>query len=166
MAAVSTDVRNHLGEHPSAVRQWIQRWQAYLGFAFGALAIGIGWWRRDTLMLSAEEGLGYLLGFVAVSCMLILLGYPLRKRIRWLKFLGKKKDWFRTHMIMGALGTISALYHCNFQVGSLNSRVALFSALLVGGQRHRRSFSLHQDSSRSLRTKNELEGIAIANPPV
>ena len=65
--------------------------------------------------------------------MLILLGYPLRKRVRFLKFLGKTKDWFRTHMIMGALGTITALYHCNFQLGSFNSRVALFSALLVAG---------------------------------
>lgn len=133
MAAVSTDVQNHFDEEPSALRQWLKRWQAHFGFTFGAIGIAIGWWRRETLSLSAEDGLGYFLGFVAVACMLILLGYPLRKRFRFLRFLGKTKDWFRTHMIMGALGTITALYHCNFQVGSLNSRVALFSALLVAG---------------------------------
>lgn len=133
MAAVTTDVRNHLDDEPSALRRFLSRWQAHFGFTFAALAIGIGWWRRETLLLSAEQGLGYFLGFVAVACILILLCYPLRKRLRWLRFLGKTKDWFRTHMIMGALGTIAALYHCNFQVGSLNSRVALFSALLVAG---------------------------------
>ncbi len=133
MAAVSTDVENHLDTERSALRRWLTRWQAHLGFTFGSLAIGIGWWRRDTLALTAEEGLGYFLGFVAVTCMLILLGYPFRKRVPLFRFLGKTKDWFRTHMIMGALATITALYHCNFQVGSLNSRIALFSVLLVGG---------------------------------
>ena len=36
-------------------------------------------------------------------------------------------------MFFGVLAPIAALYHCNFSLGSLNSRIALFSALIVAG---------------------------------
>ena len=36
-------------------------------------------------------------------------------------------------MILGVAAPLAALYHCSFQLGSLNSRIALFSALLVAG---------------------------------
>lgn len=36
-------------------------------------------------------------------------------------------------MIFGVSAPIVALYHCNFSLGSLNSRIALFSALAVAG---------------------------------
>lgn len=36
-------------------------------------------------------------------------------------------------MMLGVTAPIAALYHCNFQLGSLNSRIALFSALVVAG---------------------------------
>ncbi len=65
--------------------------------------------------------------------MLAQLLYPLRKRFRSLKFLGPVKHWFRSHMIIGTVGTLAALYHCNFSPGAFNSRVALYSALLVAG---------------------------------
>lgn len=133
MAAVSTDIRAPLRQESSAASRVFKRIQAPIGFTLGALAIGIGWQRSDTAFLTAEEGIGYALGIIAVICMLILLGYPLRKRVRIFRFLGKTKDWFRTHMIMGGLAATTALYHCNFQLGSFNSRVALFSALLVAG---------------------------------
>lgn len=103
---------------------------AYLG---GSAALTFGWLYRDTRDLSAESGLGYFLGFIAVFCMTTLLIYPIRKRFRFLGFIGSVKNWFRTHMMLGALGPIAALYHCNFQLGSLNSQVALYSALLVAG---------------------------------
>ena len=83
--------------------------------------------------LSADAGLGYLLGIVSVTCMALLLLYPLRKRIRLLKVLGPVRNWFRFHMILGMAVALAALYHCNFTLGSFNSRVALFSALLVAG---------------------------------
>ena len=65
--------------------------------------------------------------------MLLLLLYPLRKRIKKLKFLGPLPRWFRNHMIFGISAPIAALYHCNFSLGSLNSRIALYSALIVAG---------------------------------
>lgn len=110
-----------------------KKYGALIGLTLAAAAVTVGWIGRDTRTLSAESGLGYALGIISVACILILLVYPLRKRLRLLRFLGPTKDWFRTHMILGILGPLLALYHCNFQLGSLNSRVALFSALIIAG---------------------------------
>lgn len=109
------------------------RYSAHLGFGSAAALVVIGWLTRDASGLSANAGLGYVLGFAALACMLALLIYPLRKRVRALAFLGPTKNWFRTHMILGTSGPLLALYHCNFQLGAINSRVALFSALAVAG---------------------------------
>jgi hypothetical protein len=65
--------------------------------------------------------------------MLVLLLYPVRKRLRLMRIFGPTRHWFRTHMILGVLGPILVLYHCNFQLGSLNSQVALYCTLLVAG---------------------------------
>lgn len=65
--------------------------------------------------------------------MLVLLVYPMRKRFRILSFLGPIKHWFRFHMIFGLGGPVLVLYHCNFQYGSFNSKVALYSMLVVAG---------------------------------
>jgi hypothetical protein len=65
--------------------------------------------------------------------MLVLILYPLRKRIRVLHFLGRTTHWFKAHMILGILGPVLVLYHSNFQLGSFNSRVALYCMLLVAG---------------------------------
>jgi len=37
------------------------------------------------------------------------------------------------HMILGLVGPLLVLYHCNFRLGSFNSRVALYCMLLVAG---------------------------------
>jgi hypothetical protein len=108
-----------------------ERYGAHMGFGSAAVLLVLGWLARDARMLSAEEGLGYALGLAAISCMLLLLVYPLRKRLKFLKFLGATKNWFRTHMILGTTMPLAALYHCNFTIGSAVSRVALFSALAV-----------------------------------
>ena len=110
-----------------------QQHRSKLGFVLAALLVLVGWLTRDFDLLTAEEGFGYFLGIVSVCCMLLLLLYPLRKRIRKLKFLGPLPRWFRNHMIFGVSAPIVALYHCNFSLGSLNSRIALFSALAVAG---------------------------------
>ncbi len=106
---------------------------ATIGFASAALLLVLGWFLRDYNILSAEEGVGYMFGIISVVCMLILLLYPLRKKFRILKFIGPLPKWFRNHMVLGVSVPIAALYHCNFQLGSLNSRIALFSALTVAG---------------------------------
>ena len=98
-----------------------------------ALFIGTGYLLRDLGMITPEEGLGYWLGIIGGLLMLALLLYPLRKRLRILHFLGPTKQWFRMHMAFGLVGPSLILYHCNFQLGSINSQVALYCMLLVAG---------------------------------
>lgn len=140
MATRAVDVERTTARSFDVFREEESRWwkslrehKAAVGFLVATALIIIGWLLRDRNFLSAEHGPGYALGIVAVSCMSILLLYPLRKRFRQLKFLGPLPRWFRNHMFFGVCAPIAALYHCNFQLGSLNSRIALFSALTVAG---------------------------------
>ena len=90
-----------------------------------------GWTLRENHFIEAEHGVGYLMGIVGGSMMLLLLLYPLRKRILALAFLGPIKHLFRLHMIFGVLGPTLIVFHSNFQWGALNSNVALFCMLIV-----------------------------------
>jgi hypothetical protein len=83
--------------------------------------------------ISPQHGLGYALGITGGSMMLLLLLYPLRKRVRWLNFMGKMHLWFRTHMVLGVLGPVLVLFHSNFKTGATNSNVALVCMLVVSG---------------------------------
>jgi hypothetical protein len=83
--------------------------------------------------LTPQRGIGYALGIVGGSMMLLLLLYSARKRMRWLRFLGPTPSWFRYHMLLGVLGPLCILYHANFGLGATNSNVAFFSMLTVAG---------------------------------
>jgi len=83
--------------------------------------------------ITPQRGVGYWLGIVGGSMMLLLLLYSARKRFRWLNFLGPSASWFRFHMTLGILGPLCILYHSNFSTGASNSNVALFSMLIVAG---------------------------------
>ena len=105
--------------------------RAPIGFGLMGLAVWLGWMGRDGLNLSAGEGLGYWLGVFGGTLMVLLLLYSVRKRIPFMRHLGPTRHWFRMHMTLGVLGPVIILYHSNFQVGSINSQVALFCTLLV-----------------------------------
>jgi len=100
-------------------------------YVLSGIVIAMGWQARESQYLTAESGLGYTLGIVGSLLMLLLLLYPLRKRMRFIQHWGAVKYWFQVHMILGIIGPILILFHANFHLGSLNSRVALFSTLLV-----------------------------------
>jgi len=97
------------------------------------VALFLGWQSRGEQHLTAESGLGYLLGIVGSAMMLLLLVYPLRKRLRFMRRMGATKHWFRLHMILGILGPAIIMFHANFGLGSLNSRITLLAMLLVVG---------------------------------
>ncbi len=103
------------------------------GYLLLVLAITSGYLLRDLDYITPASGLGYWLGIIGGSMMLTLLLYPLRKRIRILQILGPTRYWFRLHMVFGLIGPLLILYHCNFQIGSVNSKVALYCMLLVAG---------------------------------
>lgn len=96
-------------------------------------AFVLGWRNRDEGVVTPEHGLGYWLGIAGAGAMLLLLVYPLRKRLRSLAVIGSIPFWFRSHMVLGLVGPLLILFHANFKLGSMNSNVALFSMLLVAG---------------------------------
>ncbi len=104
---------------------------AWIWFSALALAIYLGYRNRAAGYVTPEHGMGYWLGIVGGSAMLVLLLYPLRKKARWLRHWGPVRYWFRIHMLLGAVAPVLILFHANFQLGSLNSRVALYTMLLV-----------------------------------
>lgn len=83
--------------------------------------------------LSPRSGIGYALGIVGGTLMLLLLVYPVRKRRPQATRLGSTRFWFRAHMVLGVLGPVAILVHCNFSLGATNSNVALISMLIVAG---------------------------------
>ena len=99
-----------------------------------ALVLGAGAWVAGRLDLyTSKSDLGYYLGVVGAVFMLLLLLYPLRKRLRILARAGNLQHWFRTHMFLGITGPVLILYHSTFKVGSLNAAVAFYSMLIVAG---------------------------------
>lgn len=106
---------------------------ALVGYGVLAAFVVAGWLLRDKDLITPERGLGYSLGIIGGSAMLVLLLYPLRKRARFMHRLGATRHWFRLHMILGLVGPLLVLYHSNYELGSFNSRVALFCMLLVSG---------------------------------
>ena len=130
---------------------------------------GRGW-------IDPEYGLGYALGIVGGSMMLVLLAYPLRKRVRRVpRKLGTVGFWFRFHMLLGLLGPLAVLYHAQFTWGSLNSAVAMAAMIVVASSgligrflysRVHRGYSDRKLELRSLRQEmdrelDELEAIGI-----
>jgi hypothetical protein len=105
----------------------------------GAFSIAVaallyfGWHSPTARYITPKRGIGYALGILGGSLMLLLFLYSARKRIPWLKFMGSAAGWFRFHMSLGVLGPLCILYHANFGLGATNSNVALFSMLTVAG---------------------------------
>lgn len=97
------------------------------------IALVIGWVHRDDNYLTAETGAGYILGIVGGSLMLVLLLYPLSKRVAILTRLIPIRYWFGLHMLFGTVGPVLVLFHSNFHLGSMNSSIALICMLLVAG---------------------------------
>jgi hypothetical protein len=83
--------------------------------------------------ITPQTGVGYALGIIGGSAMLLLLIYPARKRVRALRFLGTTKHWFQAHMVLGVAGPVLVLFHSNFSLGATNSNVALVCMLVVSG---------------------------------
>ena len=143
------------------LRPLYSRYGELVGYAIVVLAVILGWIGREQRSIHAEYGLGYALGILGGTLMLILLLYSLRKRVRWLMRFGATEHWFRMHMILGIVGPVLILYHCNFELGDLNSKVALYCTLLVAGSGIFGRYlyaGVHHGLYGSKTTLNELAG--------
>jgi hypothetical protein len=83
--------------------------------------------------ITPQRGVGYWLGIIGGSLMILLLLYSARKRVPWLGWMGSIPAWFEFHMVLGVVGPILILFHSNFRLGATNSNVALICMLLVAG---------------------------------
>lgn len=101
------------------------------GYILLTLSLVTGWLLSEKELVDPNVGLGYWLGIVGGVLMLLLLLYPSGKKSPVLRRLGLARHWFRIHMVMGLVGPLLILYHCNFTVGAMNSKVALYSMLGV-----------------------------------
>jgi hypothetical protein len=111
-----------------------RRWANVVPLTFGiavVVVLLIGWLNRNDSSLTPKTGVGYWLGIAGSLLMLLLLVYPLRKRMRSLRVIGTVAFWFRAHMILGVFGSALILWHANFRLGSINSNVALLAMLVV-----------------------------------
>lgn len=136
MSGISGALRDSAPAHGRPSGGWRElyaRYGALAGYLLAGLSVYAGWLGRDQRNINAEYGLGYALGIVGGTLMLVLLLYSVRKRVRALARLGETRHWFRIHMILGVVGPVLILYHCNFELGDLNSKVALYCTLLVAG---------------------------------
>jgi len=90
-----------------------------------ALAVGRSGW------FTPGDDIGYYLGLVGGVMMLLLLSYPLRKYLQSFRNLGKVKDWFAVHMVLGIAGPVLVLAHSTFHMRSTNAAVALICMVVV-----------------------------------
>jgi len=120
-------------EMPHASQKTGSRLGRFLFFVVVASALVIGWLDRGEKHLTAETGIGYALGIIGGTMMLVMLLYSARKRYRFMRGWGHVRYWFRIHMLFGILGPTLILFHANFGLGSLNSNIALWCMLLVAG---------------------------------
>jgi hypothetical protein len=94
-------------------------------------ALYASWSQRNEGHLTPETGAGYWLGVSGGVIILTLLVYPLRKRFRSLRALGKVPVLFRMHMILGILGPSLIVMHSNWHLSSLNATAAMIVMLTV-----------------------------------
>ena len=86
---------------------------------------------RNERLITPERGAGYALGVLGLSAAVGLLTYSVRKRFAKSGRSGRMSTWFRAHIALGILAPTAILLHSGFQLGSLNSTVALASMLAV-----------------------------------
>jgi hypothetical protein len=123
MSATAAAVRS---QHKRRALPWPLIWTVAVA--------AILWWGSHAHLertLSPRSGVGYWLGILGGSLMLLLLIYSARKRFPWLHWIGGIPTWFEIHMTLGVVGPVLVLFHANFSLGATNSNVALFSMLLV-----------------------------------
>lgn len=112
-----------------AKKPWITTERMF--FLVAVVVIYLGWRLPTERYLTPKTGFGYALGIVGGSLVLVLLLYSVRKRVRWLNFMGTVNKWFEVHMVLGVLAPICILYHANFSLGATNSNVAFWSMMVV-----------------------------------
>ena len=102
-----------------------------LAFVLVGLSMWVAYKVATGKYYTPRSNFGFYLGVVGSVMMLLMLAYPLRKHVGFMRRWGELKNWFRIHMIMGIVGPTLVLFHSTFHLRSTNATVALFSMLGV-----------------------------------
>lgn len=106
------------------------------------ILFGLGGWRyyfaaqdvrayTDLHPLLRPSGLvGNLLGITGLSLMVLMHGYTLRKRLRFMRNLGSVTTWLEFHIFCGFFGPVLITLHTSFKFNGLVS-VAYWSMVIV-----------------------------------
>lgn len=144
------------------------------------LLVVLAWFVIAERPYKAGSDIGYYMGLVGGSMMLILLLYPLRKNFKLLYKLGALRYWFAMHMAMGILGPTLVIFHTTFELGSLNSKIAFISMMLVAGSGligrfiyvrihhglYGRAATLEEQRERLARTEEEAKTLFAHYPEI
>lgn len=94
---------------------------------------------NEALEISAQPGrkVSLWLGWVGLGLMIFMNLYSMRKRLDFMKNLGKLSSWLNFHIFCGLLGPTLILFHSNFKVRGLVSisfwsMVISFTSGIVG----------------------------------
>ena len=74
---------------------------------------------NDFWALKPGGSLGHTLGIVGSSLMVIMLGYSIRKRARFLRNAGRLRTWLDFHIFCGVIGPLLVILHSSFKVQGL-----------------------------------------------
>ncbi len=122
---------------PAAIREVERQTKPAWGFRVYSflliVTLAVGWLFRGDLRIEPGSGMGYWLGIAGVSCVGVLLIYPIRKRLPVLSAIGSVPFWFQLHMSLGLIAPVLILFHSRFVVNSMNAAVALTTMLIVAG---------------------------------
>ena len=80
--------------------------------------LGNKYW--DDRYYTPEEGVGYYLGLVGGSMMLLAFAYTALKYFPLFRSTNLSKFWLKMHLVLGILGPFLIMFHSTFRIGSFN----------------------------------------------
>ncbi len=99
------------------------------GTAYLLWWLGKKWYTDE--WYTPENGLGYWLGIIGGSMMLLAYLYSARKYLKALKFSGVLKKWLNFHIYLGVFGPYLIILHSGFKLESANATWAFYAMIAV-----------------------------------
>ncbi len=159
----------------SGLEEHVELWLAFL-----ACLILSGFYVVYAVLATPSGGhpFGHFIGVVGMGLMLATeTVYSIRKRIRWLHWVGSQRLWLSFHIFTGITGPFLVLLHSAFAVSGLAGLALLMTGLVVlsgfvgryvytAVPRTRAGIEVSRDelAARAQSLKNELDGW-IAHEP-
>jgi len=81
-------------------------------------------------VLRQSGTVGHFLGILGALFIILLLGYVLRKRLRFMRNWGNLNTWLEVHIWLGLAGPILVLFHAGFKFSGI-VEISVWAMLLV-----------------------------------